>query len=384
MTRVITFLSASKGVGKTLISVSLAYGLEQMGYRTCLFNTDVSADTIHGLLGVRPQRTLEDLVNHRCSLKDILIVRAGNVHYFPGSPGIETVGNLRAEDRQRLIRSFSVLDRFDYLLLDTISGVSRNVAAFCSSTDEIILVMTPDAVSFSDSYTLLKTLVANGFKGYIMVIINKSPGVKVARRCYGKFKEAIHADLPITLVPLGTVFHHKDTATASRMKGPFVLRDPESDPARCIVNIARNLSERKAKGLLVSDFFIRFFNQMKRPYRLAGIPFTGDSKTDGSAYHIKRDQAVALNNGVSAGSSLPLSSIDEIRRNHKDLQKMCSNMLQHLELISRQLAEVIELLSIREETRAEMSKTYGRGAHGRSDKIPLDFEAFFRQKEGNG
>ena len=370
MARVITFISATKGVGKTHMVVNLALQLGALGHPTCLFNSDSDTATISSLLGMHPRYALNDLIRNRSTLDNVLLRGPNNIHYFPASPGIESIGGIEHAAKDRLIRSFLELNRYDFFLLDTFPGLSRNVVSFCKASSELILVMTSEPASLKESYALLKALSVNGFKGSVMVLINNSRDVKVARRSYGKFKEAIQKHLPITLMPLGTVFKHPGTPGTSN--DPFILQDHGSDTSRCIVNIAQHLVEKKAEDLAVSAFFSLFLKQLKHPFQLSGFKKTN------------QQDIPAAGQTIHAGST---TVAHDIQRDNEHIQDVLSRLLGRMDVISDVLGEIKEMLS--EQRRIAVmpmapAEPFEKDGINKSDQIPLDFEAYLRQRTGKG
>ena len=123
-TKTITITSGKGGVGKTNISVNLALHLSTLGYRTCLYDADLGLANINILLGLHPEHSIEDVIFNRRSLQDIIIRDYKGIDIIPGSSGVEKMANLEGGQVEHLTRSFSELDGYDFLLLDTSAGIS--------------------------------------------------------------------------------------------------------------------------------------------------------------------------------------------------------------------------------------------------------------------
>ncbi|RJQ62678.1 MAG: MinD/ParA family protein [Desulfobacteraceae bacterium] len=272
MARVIVFTSPLKGVGKTALSVNLAIELGRLGRSTCLFNTDSGAAAIDGLLDVHPRHHLADLIGNRVRLEDVIVRGAFGIDYFPGYPGIEALGSLDREACSHLHRSFLYFNQYDFFILDTFPGLSRSVAAMCKSTSEVVLVMNSDTEALTNAYLLSKLLSINQFEGTVMVLINLSRDLKLARRAYYRFKEAVSRYLPISATPLGTVFCDSMVEEAEKAGKPFVVTHPDCEASKCIVNIARHLLEKKTDDLAVSVFWSRYMDNLKLPFQIVGEP----------------------------------------------------------------------------------------------------------------
>jgi flagellar biosynthesis protein FlhG len=369
MARVITFISATQNIGKTHMVVNIALQLGAMGHSACIFNSDSDTATIPNLLGIHPRYSLIDLIRNRNTLDNILTKGANDIDYFPGNPGMESLSGVGDDDTDRVVRSFLELNRFDFFLLDTFPGLSRNVSAFCKASSELILVMTSEPASLTESYGLLKSLSIDGFEGPVMVLINKSRDVKAARRSYGKFKEAVQKQLPVTLMPLGTVFRHRDIS--SPLKCPFILQNHQSDASKCIENIAQHLVEKKAEDLAVSAFLSRFLGQLKLPFQLGGI---------------KKPHRQMMRDAEETPDVKPSTQSDGVSPDIQMVQDLLNRLLGRMDTIADALNDIKGMLAEQKQTAAMTAapaEPLARNDMDKRHRVTLDFDAYLRQRTGN-
>ena len=268
-TRTITITSGKGGVGKTNISVNLALHLATLGYRTCLFDADLGLANINILLGLNPDHDLEDVISNRHSLQDIIIRNYNQIDIIPGSSGVEKMANLESAQVEQLIRSFSELDAYDFLLFDTSAGVSRSVIAFCLASSEVVLVITPEPTSLTDSYALLKILSLNGFKGKAKIVVNQCQSVSIAKLAYNKFKGAVQKHLAMDVMPLGIIMQDQKVLEAVAAQQALILLYPKSNASKCIKNITKNLLKIPPEDLEISSmlsFWTKCLQVMKSPF----------------------------------------------------------------------------------------------------------------------
>lgn len=268
-TRTITITSGKGGVGKTNISVNLALHLATLGYRTCLFDADLGLANINILLGLNPDHDLEDVISNRHSLQDIIIRNYNQIDIIPGSSGVEKMANLEGVQVEQLIRSFSELDAYDFLLFDTSAGVSRSVIAFCLASSEVVLVITPEPTSLTDSYALLKILSLNGFKGKTKIVVNQCQSVSIAKLAYNKFKGAVQKHLAMDVMPLGIIMQDQKVSEAVAAQQALILLYPESNASKYIKNITKNLLKIPPEDLEISSmisFWTKCLQVMKSPF----------------------------------------------------------------------------------------------------------------------
>jgi flagellar biosynthesis protein FlhG len=244
MGRTITITSGKGGVGKTNISLNLAIQLAAMGKLACLFDADLGLANINILLGLQPERDLKDVILNGLSISEVLIRDQMGVDILPGSSGVEELADLPPDKVERLISSFEDMSGYDFVLIDTSAGISKNVIGFCLASPEVLVVITPDPTSLTDAYALLKVLTLNGFKGSVRIIVNQSKDAPHAKEVYNKFRAAVAKHLNMNLSPIGMIYQDPKVTEAVRRQTPFMTLYPECSAAKCI---------RKIAELLVSD-----------------------------------------------------------------------------------------------------------------------------------
>ncbi|MBF0389740.1 MAG: cyclic nucleotide-binding domain-containing protein [Desulfamplus sp.] len=250
MTRVITVTSGKGGVGKTNVSANLALHLAELGYTTCLFDADLGLANINILLKIYPEYNLKDVILHQKSIKDIIIEDYEGIDIIPGSSGVEEMANLTPEQIVKLIKQFSQLDAYDYFIIDTAAGISKDVISFCLASSELMVIITPDPTSLTDAYSLLKILTLNGFKNSVMVVINQSPGIQSAKNALGKFVVTTTKYLGLKLIPVGVIGRDPNVVSAVSKQRPFLMLYPNTSASKSIKNIAQNLIKKEREGVV--------------------------------------------------------------------------------------------------------------------------------------
>lgn len=272
MSRIITVTSGKGGVGKTNISVNLALYLADEGYRTCLFDADMGLANVDIILGLYPELSLEDVILEKKGISEIIIKDFMGIDIVPGSSGIQRMADPKPEELDFMITALSELENYDFLIVDTSAGISKNVISFCMASSEIILVVTPEPTSLTDGYSLLKVLSLNGFNGSVMVAVNQCRSIEVSGLVFSKFKAAVQKYLPLKIMPAGTILSDNHVSEAVKKQKPFLSLFPSSNASKGIKNIGRYLikkdrSEFNEYGL--KAFWGRCFKLFTGPLQLA-------------------------------------------------------------------------------------------------------------------
>jgi flagellar biosynthesis protein FlhG len=127
--RTIAVASGKGGVGKTNITANLAIGLSKLNKKVLVFDADLGLSNIDVVLNLVTKYNIKHLFNGEKSLKDLIVDGPMGIKVLPASSGIQELTALDEFQRLRLIEEFESYDGgIDYLLIDTSSGISPNVA----------------------------------------------------------------------------------------------------------------------------------------------------------------------------------------------------------------------------------------------------------------
>ncbi|MGQ9543185.1 MAG: MinD/ParA family ATP-binding protein [Candidatus Bathyarchaeia archaeon] len=160
MKKAIAVHSYKGGTGKTSIAANLAALLAMKGVNVCLLDYDFRAPSIQVLFRVKSQKTINDFLEERCSLPDVLLDISGKYlaegHLYIGcaSSTTESLREMMTKDRRwemrALHRTLSAKNKLydelqvDYIIFDTSPGVSYSSINALASSDFIVLVTKMD------------------------------------------------------------------------------------------------------------------------------------------------------------------------------------------------------------------------------------------------
>jgi flagellar biosynthesis protein FlhG len=147
------------GSGKTFIAVNLGICLSRFGEEVVLIDTDLGGANIHTLLGLSfPQRSLSDFINKRVrGIRDVVVdTDIPNLGLVVGAQDLLTAANPKEPQKRKLIRHINALD-VDYVILDLGAGNSFNVLDFFLTSENKILVVTPEPTCIENTYRFIKS-----------------------------------------------------------------------------------------------------------------------------------------------------------------------------------------------------------------------------------
>ncbi len=205
-TRTLSVTSGKGGVGKTTMTVNLAFTLAEIGKKVLILDGDIGLANVDIFLGVRPQKTLEDFFNGDESLQDIICKVNKNIHLIPSSSGLTDLRSVDVYKRKMLMDEVSMLNNtYDYLIVDTASGIDENVQSLNSTVQDVVVVITPEPASMADAYALIKLLNQNRKVQRFSIVANKVLSEKEAKDIYTRIDKVSGRFLNISLSYLGYV-----------------------------------------------------------------------------------------------------------------------------------------------------------------------------------
>ncbi|MGM0553454.1 MAG: MinD/ParA family protein [Pseudomonadota bacterium] len=240
--KVIAVASGKGGVGKTNVSVNLSVALARLGREVMLFDADLGLANVDVLLGLRPERTLHDLVSGAVDgLEDILVEGPEGVQVVPSASGIATMANLTPAEHTGLIHAFSAYSRpLDVLVVDTAAGVQESVTTFCQAVQETLVVVCDEPASITDAYALIKVLNRDHGMHRFRLVANMVADRTGADRVLKKLRTVCANYLPEVVLDLvGFVPLDEHLRKAVQKRAPVVGEYPGSPAGKAFTELAR-------------------------------------------------------------------------------------------------------------------------------------------------
>lgn len=266
-TKTIAVTSGKGGVGKSSLSVSLAIALSQTGASVTLLDADLGLANINVILGIIPKFNLHHVIKGKKKLRDIIIEVPEGIKIIAGASGFHQLANLDQKQRSDFIEAITELDSDDYLIIDTGAGISQNVLSFVLSSDEVIVVTTPEPTAITDAYGIIKSIASLAPDKIIKLIVNRAQSVSEGKRVAQRVINIAGQFLNIRVESLGFVYDDIYVPKSVRNQKPFIVSYPKSKAASCVNVIADRIAnkiveEDSASG--IKNFVKRFFAQSER------------------------------------------------------------------------------------------------------------------------
>lgn len=271
--RVIAVTSGKGGVGKTTLSVNIALEMAKRGKKVVIFDADFGLANVEVMLGIRPKYNLLDLIHNNKSMAEIITNVPDGIGFISGGSGVSELAALDNASIKLLISELVKLDQmYDVVIIDTGAGITDSVMEFVMMSPEVLLVVTPEPTSITDSYSLLKVLRRkNSFNPIyktIHVVTNRVESDSEGMEIYNKIDTVSSKFLNTKLQFLGAVLQDKNASMAVIEQKPLVQAYPSTNASKGIVKLVSNLMDegvaeyKKKEG--IARVFIDFFRSKKR------------------------------------------------------------------------------------------------------------------------
>lgn len=265
-TRIITVASGKGGVGKTNVAVNLGLALQKTGENVLLLDADLGMANVDILLGLTATYTLKHVMKGNCSINDALLKGPDELHILPGISGGDEFTEMSRYEVKRLLRISSHLeDNYDIIIIDIGAGAHQGGLNFTLSSDEALIVLTPEPTSIMDAYNLIKILSAHDFDGDLGLIINqindKDEGKEVSERMKRVIKEYLSIDVKLT----GFIPYDKKVVRAVKQQESILDLYPDSKAGSAFRDTANILIDRKKEvtSTGINSFFSRIVGMFK-------------------------------------------------------------------------------------------------------------------------
>lgn len=248
--RLIVFTGGKGGVGVTTLAVNIAIHLVDQGLRVVLIDADLYRADVATMCRLPERGHVGDILAARRDIHEVLERGPGGVLVVPGvwAPDHEIPFSQHAQ--HRLLRQIYSLGRHaDLVLIDVGCASVEAVQRFWHSSDEVVLVTTPDAVSVMDCYATLKSALASGAAPeLIRLTVNQAQSSSQATDVHRRIDQSARRFLQRTVGFLGHVPLDPLAARGTLRTQPIALEAPASAAAKAMGGLATALSVARAPG----------------------------------------------------------------------------------------------------------------------------------------
>ncbi len=242
--KVYVVTSGKGGVGKTTIVANLGLALARFGKKVLMIDADVAMPNLATLFGVKeiPGQvpTLYDLLRKRkADIKQAIHEIWEKAHIIPCSTSLE--GFLRSNlDLLKNIVT-KIKKEYDYVIIDTSSGLSQQSLVPLEAADEVLLVTTPDVIAVENAFKMKTAVELLGFK-VERVIINRIRKRSLGDRLHHtSYLTRTNIETTLGAKTIGIIPYDEKVLVSADTGKPIVAYKPNHHVSKAFKLLAANL-----------------------------------------------------------------------------------------------------------------------------------------------
>lgn len=264
-TKYVAITSGKGGVGKSTVAANLSYKLSKLGFKVGVFDADIGLANLDLIFGIKVDKNLLHLLKGEATFDEIIYKVDNNLYLIPGDSGEEILKHAKEGLVENLIKTNTILDSLDFLIVDTGAGIGYFNQSILKASDHIIVVTMPDPSAITDAYTTIKMNAST--RNQIFMIINMCRNQREATSVFEKIQDIAKKNINnLKLVLLGSLDNNKDVNKATRNRSLIVKVEPLNPVSvgfREIAKaLARDVSNMEQNVLMESKGFKSFFKRM--------------------------------------------------------------------------------------------------------------------------
>jgi len=244
--RVIAVTSGKGGVGKSNMVVNLGLALAHQGLKVLLIDADLGLANLDILLGLNPRYTIQDVLQLKKTLPEVLVEGPGGMKILPASSGIPELAELDEYQKMFLLNELdNYSESIDVVFIDTGAGISKNVLFFNIAAQERVVVANNEPTSITDAYALIKVLATQHNERRFKLLVNGVSQPREAEAVYRTLLKVAERFLgrDISLEYLGHIPHDAAIPKAVLKQQPVLTLYPKSGVAKAFTLLAQRLWE---------------------------------------------------------------------------------------------------------------------------------------------
>ena len=243
--KIISISSGKGGTGKSFVAGNIAVTLSEAGSKVLLIDLDLNFANLSTMLNVSSKENIYHYLTYNKSLSDIITKSSNNLNLILGESGKIDHPKFSYEKSELFVGELkSISDQYDFIIVDTASGIDSGSLNILTNSDEIILVTTPEPTAVMDGYVILKMLKSNGANNSVNIIINKCLDEADATNTFENLDKAAKHFLKKELSLLGEISFSEDVVRSIQNQSLLKLESKKKKVSAQIEEISSKIKKQ--------------------------------------------------------------------------------------------------------------------------------------------
>ena len=241
MKKSFAILSGKGGAGKTLLATNLATAFAEQKGNTLLVDADFGLPNAHIMLGVNPERTIDDYISGKHSFEEIIHKVSPKLSIVAGKSGSSVLVDLSAENGTKIWHGIqSVSENFDYGIVDNSAGAENHTMSLSCIESTLVISLVDLPTNFLDAYSTIKIANQEHKIKDFMICINHCNSLTNARQVFDKFNAITTQFLQVSLHLIGFLPKSEKIEASITSRKPF-YQNKKNQEHSLIDSIMKNL-----------------------------------------------------------------------------------------------------------------------------------------------
>jgi flagellar biosynthesis protein FlhG len=257
--RTIAVTSGKGGVGKSNLALNLAIALQNMGHKACLVDANLGLGNIDLLCGMNGYWNLSHVVSGARSVAEITLEGPQGLRVIPGASGLLDSADCSPTAQREILSQLEEFEsHYDYLVIDTGTGIHRAVRQFVAAANLVLIVTTPEPTSIADAYATLKALSCSNELRQPHIVVNQAESPEQGREIVARVQQTARTFLHLTVSSGGSIPRDPAIPAAVARRRPLLCEPSRTPAGLAIEQLARRIMSANFANHEHGSFFQEF------------------------------------------------------------------------------------------------------------------------------